>query len=793
MATKDCIEAVETAMGRPLADGEMEAIAEAVQARIKTKLDAGLPKGAAVRTATAEISDEASFAAAKAKFRAYDNLVKKANLRARGADTSAEYSTVSPEILSTRANAATTVGTVHDALMRTLVYPMQQAIDRLGLRSISLSRDPAQQLRIVKEMYRYGGDTTVAATGDKNAEALAKIYAGVFEGSRAMQNKEGAFIGKSESPYVGRQLWDMQKTRAVTFDKWREVFGQDRAKDFEGLAPEQITSLLRSQYEALRTGIFDKRGAMTTEGAFNVASKISQERTINFDTPEAFMKARDLYGPGGSIGEGVYAQADTGARNAALMQMFGATPKKTAMEWHQENIRAAAASGDFAAQDKLERNSFPDMFNLVSGLYDQPGNHSLASLASDWRSFMQMSKLGQLFFGGQALVHIPFNAMTVSRADTSIFTSMASQIRALFPAGAEGRQMAMAVQAGHDGMFHGIIRQFHEGDAGHLSAAVNTFYRLNGFGGFMDRQKAAVAIGLTHSMGLNAGKALDQLSPMWQNDLLRYGIGAPEWDAARTAAAKAADGRMHLIPGEIADPKVRAKFQNYISGEVAQGANEPTVWARNAVNAGTQAGTKAGEFMRILTQFKSFPVTMMQRQWGAQFRGGMNVPGVLQLASLTMAAGFIHLQLAGLISNEKQSLPTDAEGWAGLAAKSMVAGGSLGLIADAFLRDGTKTGADVVKNAAGPTFGGPVADLLAAMNVPGMAEAAQSPHTSIGQHMLQAAKNVGADLTPNFWATSAAYNYVVPYMIANWIHPGAIQRHERAMQKNGQSWIVPPH
>lgn len=792
MATNDCIEAVEKAMGRPLADGEMEAIAEAVQARIKSKLDAGLPKGAAVRTATAEMTDEAKFAAAKAKFRAYDNLVKKSNLRGRGADTSAEYSTVSPEILSTRPNAATTIGTIHDAMFRTLVYPMQEAIDKLGLRSIALSRDPAQQLRIVKEMYRLGGDATVEATGDKNAEALAKIYANVFEGSRAMQNKEGAFIGKADG-YVGRQIWDGLKTRAVSFDKWREVFGQNRSKDFEGLAPEQITSLLRSQYEAIRTGIFDKRGAMTTEGAFNIASKISQERTINFDTPEAYMKARDAYGPGGSIGAGVYAQADAGARNAALMQTFGATPRKTAMEWHQENIRAAAARGDFAEQSKLQGNSFQDMFNLASGLYEQPGNHTLASLAADWRSFMQISKLGQLFFGGQALVHIPFNAMTVARADTSIFTAMVSQIRALFPAGAEGRQMAMAVQAGHDGMFHGIIRQFHEGDAGHLSGAVNTFYKLNGFGGFMDRQKAAVAIGLTHSMGLNAGKELEKLSPMWQSDLLRYGIGASDWATAKSAAAKAADGRMHLIPGDIADPKVRAKFQQYLSGEVAQGANEPTVYARNMMNAGTQAGTKAGEFMRILTQFKSFPVTMMQRQWGAQFRGGVNVPGILQLASLTMAAGFIHLQLAGVINNEHEALPTDAAGWAGLAGRSMVAGGSLGLIADAFLRDGTKTGADVVKNAAGPTFGGPIADLLAAMNVPGMAEAAQSTHTTLGQHLLQAAHSIGADLTPNFWATAAAYNYIVPYMIANWIHPGAVERHERAMQKNGQSWILPPH
>ena len=92
----------------------------------------------------------------------------------------------------------------------------------------------------------------------------------------------------------------------------------------------------------------------------------------------------------------------------------------------------------------------------------------------------------------------------------------------------------------------------------------------------------------------------------------------------------------------------------------------------------------------------------------------------------------------------------------------------------------------------GPTFGGIGADTLAAMNVPGFVAAGESAHGGVGQHMLQMLKNIGADVTPNIAITSAAYNYLAPYMIANWLHPGAIQRHERVMQKNNQQWIVPP-
>ena len=794
MAVADCKKAIEDALGRRITHDELEAFATEFQARMKAKLDAGVVKGAAARTVAEEMSADAKYQAAKAKWRAYDNLVKKTALRDRGADTSAELSTVSPEMLSTRKNAATTIGTIHDSLFRQLAVPMQRAIDKLGLRSIHLSRDPAQQLRIEKEIWRAGGDTTVAATGDKNAEALAKIYMDAFEGSRAMQNKEGADIGKREI-YTGRQIWDMLRTRGATFEKWRETFGPEHRidSDFEGLSPEQVTSQLRSEYGAIRSGLFSN--PVTTEGAFNIASKVSQERTINFKTPEDAVNARNLYGKQRSIGEAVVAQADAGAKNAALMQIFGSTPEKMAKEWHAENIAKAFAkqtpAGD-ALAEKLQKNAFMSNFHLATGLYDEPGNHTLASLSANWRVMQEVMKLGQLFFGGQALVHTGLMAQTMSRTDTSFMANFARTLRAVFPMSAVGREQAAMVGAGMDSLFHGTIRQFHEGGAGNLSALANLSYKLNGFGPFMDRMKAAGAVGLTHGLGLSAGKTLDKLSPNFQNDLLRYGIEAKDWDAARAVAGKSLDGRVHLIPSDIEDAAVRAKFQNYIAGEIASGANEPTVWARNAANAHTQAGTWSGEFFRTLTQFMSFPITMMQRQWGQQFRGGVNVPGILQLASMGLGFGLLHIELSGLLNNQQQQIPTDTAGWLGLMGKAAVGGGTLGLLADGFLRDSAKTAPDAAKSVLGPTFGGIGADTLAAMNVPGFVAAGESAHGGVGQHMLQMLKNIGADVTPNIAITSAAYNYLAPYMIANWLHPGAIQRHERVMQKNNQQWIVPP-
>lgn len=799
MATEDCKAAIEAAIGRPIKDDELEALATEFQARVKAKLDLGLSRGAAVREAGAEASEAAKFEAAKAEWRQHDNLIKAAVRAERGHDAEAETSLITPSERSIRLNSATTLGTIHTSLAGPLQYALNARIKKAGLEALAKGNDPAFELRVLNEIYRLSDPALGKDTGDAHAQALAKILADTFEGVRAMQNKEGAFIGKKDG-YAGRNIWDMLRTRGddseAAFQKWAEVFGQNRTADFEGLSPEQIQSLLRSQWQAIKSGIFGNAAASTTEGAFSIANKVSQQRTINFDTPEALMNARRLYGKGDTLVAGAYAQIDAAAKNTALMQMFGSTPLRAAEIMHAENIRLASSQpGGEALADKIRNNHFLDLFKQESGLYDQPGGHRLTTIAANWRAFTTAAKLGQIVVGGQVLVHTHLFADLMSYQGGGYLESMARALRGMFPPGAEGRDIASAAHAGLDAQFHSIIRQFHtEGDLpGKWAGRLNVFQTLSGFAPLMNNLKAATAIGLTHYMGRAVGKTFDQLGPDWQNSFARYGIQAADWDVARGSALRAADGRMHLIPADIADPKVATKFQNYLIGSLAEGANEPTPWARGVVSAWTQPRTPAGDIARLLTQFKSFPVAVVERQWGRQLRGGLHVPGALRMASMMTAFGLLSLELHGLvINNEQQDLPTDIAGWAGYIGRGMVQGGAMGLLADAFGRDANKTGADFTKMLAGPTVGGPVADLGAFLNIPGFAEAAQSRRTSIGQHIASGAKTVAGDLTPNFWLTSAVYNYLVPYMIANMIHPGAVQRHERIMEKNNSHWIVPP-
>ena len=790
MATDACIAAIRAAAPtRQFTPDELVSITEEVQRQVREQMALGKTPRAAKATVATAMQAEAKAAAARAKWSAYNDILKMAD---REAENRPAYAMLSDTGGGTTRNYATSVENSHKALLGDLLYRQQAELKAAKVDKRVLSRDPVWENKLAAELDRREDPTRGPSTGDKSAEDAARILGKTLDASRAMQNRQGAFIGKVEG-YMP-QAWDMWKARGdgseAAFQKWKEIFGKNRDKDFAGLLPQQIEAKLRGQWQAIKSGVFGSIG--DAGGHYDLGARVSQSRTINFNTAADWVAANRAYGIGG-IADAVSAHADRAARNTAVMEMFGNKPKQLFDALREKKMNAAHALNTEAGNkigDALKASRNSSLFGDVTGIHDIPGDHRISTINANVRALSQMIHLGSILAGGQALIHIPLNAMAHRLTGGSFLEGMATQLRGVF---GKDQDMAHAVHAGSDALLQSTIRRFHSDDGSvgqRMAGFVNSFYKATGFSGFMDNQKGALGVALTHYLGRAAGKTFDQLDPRWQTSLTRYGIEAPEWDAARPFAQKASDGRMHLIPADIADAGVSRKFQNYVTGHVAQGANEPTAWARNVVVGGTRAGTPAGEIARYLTQFKSFAVTMMQRQFGSLLRGGVDVPGIMLLASSAMGMGFIGGQLHGLLTNQHQNMPTDAEGWVKLLTDSAVRGGVFGLLGDAMLRDGMRSGSDVAKQLVGPV-GEPLVDLIGALN-----NVRQGPgegsRTTRGQEAIEGVHKVLGDITPNFWATSAVYNYLFPYMVANTLHPGAVQRHQEVMRKNNQSWYIPP-
>lgn len=790
MASKDCIAAIEKGLGRPATEDEIDRIASAVQARLNSKAKAGMTPRDAAREVAKEMTSETKLAAARARWVAHDNILKKADRKAElkpGNELQSERAWLSGLGSGAERNDATSIHSVHHMLRNKLLAGM---VNELGpdLMKLAASGDKALDRRVAVELKRRDNPALEADTKDPNAKKIAAAMGKVLDGSRAMLNKEGAFIGKIDG-YIVPQTHDMWKIRKAGFDKWREGIMADRdvEHDFPDTTPEHIQSRLQDEFQAMRSGVHDSSG-VGGRGNYSVANKVSQQRTITFKSAEGWLKYNDAFGKGGVM-DSVFDVADRAGRDTALMRMFGTTPKRMFDELHKENIAAAIARGDDKMSDRLKGNLNDSLFATVSGVSDTPGRATLATVGANVRSAQQMLKLGMIM--GSAVSHIPINALVLRHNGVPFLEGMANQLRSLFPRTAEGKAMAASVHAGLDGMFGHVIRRFHteDGAPGWFSGAVNVFHKANGFSYFMDAQKQGVGLALAHSLATNAGKAFEALDPKMQTSLRRYGIEAAEWDVGRASAQKAADGRNYLVPSEIADPKVSDKFQTYITDQISEGANEPTPWARNAAALGTRPGTWAGEVTRTLAQFKSFAITMGERQFGREFkRNGFDKMGSLLLVSSMTAFGFLGNQLRLLASNAYQHPPTTAEGWASLIKDSMLNGGALGLLGDMFARDGLKTGGDVLKTMLGPTAG-TAADIIAAANTVREGSSKNERQTLLKNEALRVGQN---DLMPNFWFLHAAYAYLGHYMIQNMVHPGAVQRHEKVLKEHSQSFIWRP-
>jgi hypothetical protein len=265
-------------------------------------------------------------------------------------------------------------------------------------------------------------------------------------------------------------------------------------------------------------------------------------------------------------------------------------------------------------------------------------------------------------------------------------------------------------------------------------------------------------------------------------------VEAKEWDAARTTTQTAADGRNYLLPAHISDPALQTKFQTYITDQVREGLNDPTPWARTATTIGSQAGTVPGEVVRGLVQFKSFSVSMMQRQLGRELkRNGVDLPGIAYLAVGMTLAGYAANTLRGIANNESPRHPQDAAGWADVFRDAFVRGGVSGLLGDAVLASGGTTSGDVLKSLAGPSAT-IAADALSGLNAVREGAAGKTR----GQIALNKAQGLASEMTPNLWWAAGAYAYLFPYALREMADPGATQRHARVMRAHQQTFILPP-
>lgn len=805
MAWKDCRDTIIAAAGRHLTDDEVLDIAEAVQQRMASKQAKGVSARQAATETAAELRGEASLQATRARADAYRNVLIHADLRAStiaGEEFKSETAAIAGRTSGTGRGYADSVDANHHGLQKSLLGPMTAALDKAGVLKLLTGgvknlwqRDKAFDADVARELYRRKDPTAGPATGNSRAVAAAKILGDTLDTMRAMQNNAGAWIGEVDN-YMGRQYHDMWKIREAGYKGWRDFTAAhlDLDKMFGDMDEAAREKSLKGTYDALKSGVHDSVAAKDLsgfQGTTNLGKKLSEDRTIQFKSADDWLAYNDKFGKGGVM-DAIVSGADGAARNTALMQKFGTNPEAMYKRWSKENMDAAYARGDDKMGDKLKGgengNANKGLLDVVTGKAAIPESLNVAYVGATVRNAMQLLSLKNVLFSG--ISHVAIASSVLRHNGIPFWGAVAHQIRALVPQGAATQEVAHALGAGIDGMMGHIINRFRSEDGiqGAMAQSVNVFHKLNGFSYLLDAQRTGAGLALSHNLAFHADKEFGALNPMMQATLRRYGVEGGEWDTARASTQKAADGRNYMMPGEISDPKVSQKIGTMITDQIRESLNDHTPWARKAATMGTTAGTVPGEIVRSLTQFKGFALTMMQRQLGRELtQNGIDVPGFLLLAGGMTLMGYAGNTLRDLALNRSPQHPKDAGGWVQVMTDAFVRGGAFGLLADGLLQDNAHTGADVMRSFAGPLVS-KGADIVAAIN--SLRDGSNSK--SRGQIALREGQKIAGEWMPNLFYTSAAYNYLFPYLLQNMANPGALGRANKLMNDRGQHWVMPP-
>ena len=602
------------------------------------------------------------------------------------------------------------------------------------------------------------GQPAKQVTKNDKAFRTAQIIDGIYSEMVARQNRAGGGIQRMPG-YILRQTHDMNAIRAMgkigntpeskqeSFKNWADFTRPllDYERTFQGTDPEKT---LRNIHEGLYTG---KHGPAHEEtdtgygGRFsNLGDKISKERVLHFKDADAAYKYNQAFGIK-NFREALLSDIHTRARQIALLENLGPHFERNFEEVVQElGEDARKLDTPSKHEQSLKDWKLRADFNEITGKNEWSGNPTLSKLGGFLRVNAQLSKMGAVVLSKT----VDAGAITSEMAHNGLGSlgtlgrGLANMIHQSPDAKAFARQLGVGIEA----ITGNALSRFHDHSSafGWQHTAQKYFFQLSLLPRWNDALRSSVATTLANNLGEHSHLPFEQLPGQLKNILTQYGLHGDTWNTLRTTAythndskfitpdmlhqiSDSAIGKLIEADGRKASPtnilrmrdQIETSLGTYFTDRADIAVPTPGAKERKWSTFDTKAGTPIGEAMRMIMQFKSFPITIMSKILGRDMygngadtvkqwllndhRGKFNM--AMTIAMMT-AAGYVSETLHDLTKG-KGPLPLINDGkidWHNVQ-KIMVRGGSLGLYGETTMGEFSGQYRSYLEYAAGPTLG----------------------------------------------------------------------------------------
>jgi len=697
----------------------------------------------------------------------------------------------------------------------------------------------------VRDVYREmgalrpGDENTGPVTKNESAFKVAKTIDSIYSELVARQNRAGAYIERLAG-YITRQTHDQDAIRALggigsnkqSLERSRESWVNftlpllDPVATFKGGDADKI---MRNIHEALYSGIHgparDEANVSGVRVVGSLADKISEERVLHFKDADAAYQYNQAFGIR-NFKEAILTDLHQRTRSIALMENLGSKPEGNLRDMIQELKFEARSRDDAAVQlDSLNDWRIQAAMNELTGRNEVPSNPGLNRFISTVKTVLQLSKMGAVTLSSFA--DKAFLQSEMAFQGMSSLQVLGKQLTGMFPRGAEQKSFLRLMGVAMDGLLGNALSRYsnHSTMSGWAHKAQKSFFDLNLLNAWTDANKASAGELMAAHLGEHAHFSSTELPDDLSKVLSLYDIHGSTWDALRSTvyAPDNSVGKVitpdmvHQIPDEvisklvIQDDKnpseanilrkrdqIETSLRTYFADRIDIAIPTPGAKERMYTTLNSQAGTPLGEAVRLITLFKSFPITIMDKivtrniygnganslkEWMlSDHRGKFNLA---MLVAMGTAAGYLSGVVRDALAGKEPKPLTTPEGGLNWAAvnDAAIRGGSLGILGDVLLSDYDRNYKSFLGTLSGPIVG--QFDSIAALK----------GDVARGKNIAAPAGKLLLDNAPwiNLFYLRPVLNYFVLWNLEEMLSPGTLRKRESAVErKNHQEYWMRP-